>query len=54
MEDVSAVTIKDEGGDEQESEDVSENLTKKTENSANKPAKDDSTDGKGPHPFTII
>ncbi|CDQ80623.1 unnamed protein product [Oncorhynchus mykiss] len=47
MEDVSAVTIKDEGGDEQESEDVSENLTKKTENSANKPAKDDSTDGDG-------
>ncbi|XP_020360248.2 zinc finger protein 91 isoform X1 [Oncorhynchus kisutch] len=47
MEDVSAVTIKDEGGDEQESEDVSENLTKKTENSANKSAKDDSTDGDG-------
>ncbi|XP_064815439.1 zinc finger protein 814-like [Oncorhynchus masou masou] len=45
MEDVSAVTIKGEGGDEQESEDVREHLTK-TENSANKSAKDDSTDVK--------
>ncbi|XP_024241283.1 zinc finger and SCAN domain-containing protein 2 isoform X2 [Oncorhynchus tshawytscha] len=45
MEDVSAVTIKGEGGDEQESEDVREHLTK-TENHASKSAKDDSTDVK--------
>ncbi|KAK6326627.1 hypothetical protein J4Q44_G00022720 [Coregonus suidteri] len=47
MEDASAVTVKDEGGDEEESEDVSEHSTKKTENSANKSAKDDSTDRDG-------